>query len=286
VLTATDKPVIAFGRMMHMVPPEGLEVQDKAGIPFLQRQQPVLRALNALWFYAQRAGRAPAMLPPAPPSELTPATLDSALARYGIALPQSRAVNSADAAGDAGAEIGFPVALKIRSADIVHKTEAGGVKLDLKTREHVLRGADDLLKAARAAHPKAKIDGFLVQRMMSGIETIVGVHADPLYGPLLLVGSGGILVELVRDAAQRLLPVEARDVTAMIDSLKLAPLLAGYRGRPAADRAALEAAALGVARFYLDHRARIAEIEINPLMVGAQGAVAVDVRVAWREENA
>ena len=286
VLTATDKPVIAFGRMMHQVPPEGLEVQDKAGIPFLQRQQPVLRALNALWFYAQRRGRAPAVLPPAPTSDLTPDSLDATLARYGITLPQSRAVNSAEAAADAAAEIGFPVALKIRSADIVHKTEAGGVKLDLRSRQEVLDAANALREAALAAHPKATIDGFLVQQMISGLETIVGVHTDPLYGPLLLVGSGGILVELVRDAAQRLLPVEARDVAAMIDSLKLAPLLAGYRGRPAADRAALEAAALGLARFYLDHRARIAEIEINPLMVSAQGAVAVDVRVAWREENA
>jgi acetyltransferase len=287
VLAATDKPVIAFGRMMHQVPPEGLEVQDKAGIPFLQRQQPVLRALNALWFYAQRTGRTPAaLLAPQPRSNLTPATLDATLAQYSITLPQSRALSSAEAAADAAAAIGFPVALKIRSADIVHKTEAGGVKLDLKTRDDVLRAAGDLLKAARAAHPKATIDGFLVQQMVCGIEAIVGVHDDPLYGPLLLIGSGGILVELVGDVAQRLLPVEPRDVTAMIDSLKLAPLLAGYRGRPAADRAALEAAALGLARFYLDHRACIAEIEINPLMVNAQGAIAVDVRVAWREENA
>ena len=284
VLAATDKPVIAFGRMAHQVPAEGLEVQDKAGIPFLQRQQPVLRALNALWFYAQRTGRAPAVLPPAPPSDLTPDNLDATLARYGITLPQSCAVSTADAAADAAAEIGFPVALKIRSADIVHKTEAGGVKLDLKNRQDVLDAANHLHKAALAAHPKAKIEGFLVQQMVSGLETIVGVHSDPLYGPLLLVGSGGILVELVRDAAQRLLPVDTRDMTAMIDSLKLAPLLAGYRGRPASDRAALEAAALGLARFYLDHRDRIAEIEINPLMVNAQGAVAVDVRIAWRED--
>ncbi len=288
VLAATDKPVIAFGRMAHQVPPEGLDVQDKAGIPFLQRQQPVLRALNALWFYAQRTGRAPAVLPAAPAapaSDMTPDNLDVTLMHYGITLPQSRAVSSAEAAADAAAAIGFPVALKIRSADIVHKTEAGGVKLDLKNRQDVLDAANHLHKAALAAHPNAKIDGFLVQQMVSGVETIVGVHDDPLYGPLLLVGAGGILVELVRDAAQRLLPVEARDVTTMIDGLKLAPLLAGYRGR-AADRAALEAAALGLARFYLDHRARIAEIEINPLIVTAQGAVAVDVRVAWRQENA
>jgi acyl-CoA synthetase (NDP forming) len=119
--------------------------------------------------------------------------------------------------------------------------------------------------------------------MVSGVETIVGAHADPLYGPLLLVGGGGIMFELVRDVAQRLLPVEAEDVGAMIDGLKVARLLAGYRGRPPADRTALEAAAMALSRFFLDHRARIAEIEINPLMVRGSGAVAVDVRVAWRE---
>jgi acetate---CoA ligase (ADP-forming) len=286
VLAATDKPVIAFGRMIHQMPPEGIEVQDGAGFPFLQGQQPLLRALNALWFYGQRSGRAPAVLSPAPPSDLTPATLDAALARYGIRLAPSRAVNSAEAAADAAASIGFPVALKVRSADIVHKTEAGGVKLDLRNRQEVLDAASTLLKAAHAARPQAKIDGFLVQQMAAGIETIVGAHSDPLYGPLLLIGAGGIMVELVRDVAQRLLPVEARDVAAMIDGLKLAPLLAGYRGRAAANRAALEASALALGRFYLDHRARISEIEINPLMVSAQGAVAVDVRVVWRQENA
>ncbi len=137
--------------------------------------------------------------------------------------------------------------------------------------------------AARSAHPDANIDGFLVQEMVSGIETIVGVHSDPLYGPLLLIGAGGVLVELIHDVAQRLLPVSVADVTAMIDGLKLKNLIAGYRGRPAGDRKALEATALALARFYLDHRARIAEIEINPLIVRSQGAVAVDVRVAWRE---
>ena len=104
---------------------------------------------------------------------------------------------------------------------------------------------------------------------------------DALYGPLILVGAGGILVELARDAALRLLPVTARDVSAMVDGLKLKQLLAGFRGRPAADRAALEAAVLALAKFYLDHRARIDDIEINPLMVRANGAVAVDVRVIW-----
>jgi hypothetical protein len=106
---------------------------------------------------------------------------------------------------------------------------------------------------------------------------------------MLLVGAGGILVELVEDAALRLLPVTADEVGAMVDGLKLARLLSGFRGRPAADRAALEATALALGRFFLDHRARIRDIEINPLMVRPRrgieqaGAVAVDVRVVWRE---
>jgi acetate---CoA ligase (ADP-forming) len=284
LLAATDKPIIAFGRMIHQMTPEGLAVQEKAGFPFLQGQQPTLRAINALWFHAQRAGRAPAALPPARASNLTPANLESALSRYGIALPQSRLAASAQEAADAAAAIGFPVALKIHSADIVHKTEAGGVMLNLASPQQVLDAADALTQAALTAHPQAKLEGFLVQEMVSGVETIVGAHADPLYGPLLLVGSGGIMVELVRDVAQRLLPVEAGDIAAIIDDLKVSRLLAGYRGRPPADRAALETAALALSRFYLDHRLRIAEIEINPLIVRSNGAVAVDVRVVWRED--
>ncbi len=283
LLSATDKPVLAFGRMIYQMTPEALRVQEEAGFPFLQGLEPTLRAINALWFFAERAGRAPAVLAPAPPSDLSPANLETTLARYGIALPKSRSVSSAEEAADAAAAIGFPVALKIRSAAIVHKTEAGGVMLGLANRQQVLDAADALVKAASAAHPGADIDGFLVQEMVSGVETIVGAHSDPLYGPLLLVGAGGIMVELVRDVAQRLLPVSASDVGKMIDGLKVNRLLAGYRGKPPADRKALEAAALALARFYLDHRARIADIEINPLIVRTDGALAVDVRVTWRE---
>jgi acyl-CoA synthetase (NDP forming) len=281
LLTLTDKPVIAFSRMIHQVNEDALAIQTTAQFPFIQGLEPTLRALNGLWFHAQRAGRVPEIPGAPPPSDLTPATLDTTLQRYGIALPQSREVTDAQGAADAAAAIGFPVALKIRSADIVHKTEAGGVILNLADKQAVLTAADTLAKAAHAAYPNAKIDGFLVQEMVSGIETIVGAQSDQLYGPMLLIGSGGILVELVRDAAMRLLPVRTADISAMIDGLKVDRLLAGYRGKPPADRKALETAATALGRFYLDHRARVEEIEINPLIVRANGAVAVDVRVAW-----
>ena len=287
LLKRTDKPIVGFGRMSYLMAPEAVEAQKSAGFPFLQGLEPTLRAMNALWFHAARSGRRPPVPPPAPPSELSPATLDATLARYGIALPKSRAVATAAEAVAAAEAIGFPVVLKIRSPDILHKTEAGGVVLDLRSSEAVQRAADGLVAAARSAQPGARIDGFLVQEMVSGVEAIIGARSDPLYGPLLLVGAGGVLVELAKDAALRLLPVTAGEVSAMIDGLRLNKLLTGFRGRPAADRAALESTVLALAQFYLDHRARIEDIEINPLMVRAQnqGAIAVDVRVIWRNNN-
>jgi acetate---CoA ligase (ADP-forming) len=237
-----------------------------------------------LWFHAARRGRLPATPPAPPPSDLSPANLDAALARYGIALPKSQAVATAAEAATAAERIGFPIALKVRSRDILHKTEVGGVALDLRDRDAV-EAAAEALSTRAAAQASARIDGFLVQEMVAGIEAIVGARSDPLYGPLLLVGAGGVLVELVEDAALRLLPVAAEEVGAMIDGLKLARRLAGFRGGAAADRAALEAAALALGRFFLHHRARIKEIEINPLIVRAHkaGAIAVDVRVLWQE---
>jgi len=287
LLKRTDKPVLGFGRMSYQMTPEAVEAQKSAGFPFVQGLEPTLRAMNALWFHAARRGRRPQAPTPAPPSDLSPDTLDATLTRYGIALPKSRNVATPVEAAAAAEAIGFPVVLKIRSPDILHKTEAGGVVLDLRSSEAVQRAAEGLLASAQDAKPGARIDGFLVQEMVSGVEAIVGARQDPLYGPLLLVGAGGVLVELAKDAALRLLPVTADDVAAMIDGLKLDKLLTGFRGRPVADRAALEASVLALAQFYLDHRANIEDVEINPLMVrsNGRGAVAVDVRVIWRNEN-
>jgi acetate---CoA ligase (ADP-forming) len=284
LMARTDKPIVAFGRIIHQISDSQIASQQAAGFPFLQGIQPTVRALNGLWFHAARAGRVPPPPPPAPPSDLSPANLEVTLARYSIVLPKSEAVTNAAEAVTAAERIGFPVALKIRSPDILHKTEAGGVALDLRSREAVQAAADALTASARAAQGDARIDGFLVQEMVAGVEAIVGARTDPLYGPMLLIGAGGVLVELAEDAALRMLPVTALEIAGMIDGLKLAKLLAGFRGRPAADRTALEATALAVGQFFLDHRTKIEDIEINPLMVRATGAVAVDIRVIWRED--
>src|SRR5215213_8373541 len=231
LLKRTDKPLLGFGRMSYQMTPEAVEAQQSAGFPFVQGLEPTLRAMNALWFHAARRGKRPLVPPPAPPSDLSPDTLDATLTRYGIALPKSRNVATPVEAAAAAEAIGFPVVLKIRSPDILHKTEAGGVVLDLRSSEAVQRAAEGLLASAQDAKPGARIDGFLVQEMVSGVEAIVGARTDPLYGPMLLVGSGGVLVELAKDAALRMLPVSATEVAAMLDRLKLATLLSGFRGR-------------------------------------------------------
>jgi acetate---CoA ligase (ADP-forming) len=285
LLDITDKPLVGFGRMTYQVTAEGLEAQEAIGIPFLQGLEPTLRVLNSLAFYAARAGRALPVLPKPKKTVLTPETLEKTLAAYGVALPRSAIARTAAEAARLASRIGFPVALKIVSKEISHKTEAGGVMLGLKAPAEVAAAARTLAARTRKHSKKAHIDGFLVQEMVDGVEAILGARVDPLYGPILVVGSGGVLVELARDAALRLLPVGASEVREMIGGLKLKTLLKGFRGKPAADEAALVKTAVGLARFFVDHRDRLADIEINPLIVRARGkgAVAVDVRPVWRD---
>lgn len=285
MMDAAGKPVIGFARMAYQLGPEAVELQRDVGFPFLQGLPATCRALNALWFHAQRADRFPQQPQQAPESGLDQANLEAILAGYGIHGPKSGVAVTAEEAAILAAEIGYPVVLKIRSRDILHKTEAGGVMLDLRSGDDVIAAAEQLLRSTKAAFPDARIDGFLVQEMVSGIEAIAGARTDALYGPVLLVGAGGVLVELVKDAALKLLPVTDDEIAAMIEGLKLARLLKGYRGQQPADMVALNAAIAGLARFYLDHRARIEDIEINPLIVRphGKGVCAVDVRVIWKQ---
>ncbi len=284
VLAATDKPVVGFARMNHMVNQAGLDYQDTTGMPFLQGLAPTVRAMNALWFYGARKGRAVAELPPAAGTQADTAgeALQAALAACGITPPAGAFADSARDAVRAAEAIGFPVALKIVSADISHKTEAGGVRLGLRDGAEVTAAADQM--AASVAAAGAALDGFLVQEMVDGIEMIVGARIDALYGPMMVVGAGGVLVELVKDASFRLLPLTRDDAGAMLDELKAVRLLHGYRGSPAADLDALVAAICTLSDFFLDHRTWLADLEINPLVVleKGNGVRAVDIRPVRR----
>ena len=140
------------------------------------------------------------------------------------------------------------------------------------------------MRRLKAQSPAATIDGFLVQEMVDGLELIVGVREDPLYGPFMLAGLGGVAVEVLRDVAIRLLPVDEDAAAEMLGSLKSAPLLGAFRGRPARDESAVARAMAGLSRLFLEHRPFLRDLEINPLLALAegQGVRAVDVRPVRR----
>jgi acetyltransferase len=281
---STDKPVIAFVRMSFPVEGAALEFQEQVGFPYLQGLPETVRALTALTFYSARKGRPVAPLAPPRGSAMTldGSAFAHALATAGLTPPQSGVAASPTEAAEIAARIGFPVALKIISARVSHKTEVGGVRLNLKSAAEVEGAATALATAFARSMPDAPLEGLLVQEMVEGIEIIVGAHTDALFGPMITVGAGGILVELVRDVAFRLLPVAPGEVRAMIGELKAAKLLAGFRGAGAADTEALVAAICGLADLYLDHRHLLNDLEVNPLIVLPQGkgVRAVDVRLA------
>ncbi|MGY8526189.1 acetate--CoA ligase family protein [Paracidovorax citrulli] len=194
----------------------------------------------------------------------------------GIDVPTETIVGGADDAVEAAEAIGYPVVLKIVSPDIPHKTEAGGVLLDLRSAEAV-RQAYGTVTANAARHaPQARIDGVLVAPMLKGgVEMIAGVSQDPVFGPVVMVGMGGIHAEILKDVAVQVAPVSEDEAMAMIRSLKMFPLLDGARGRPKADVAAAARSVARLSEFACRHAAHVAEIDMNPVLVRPQGEGAV-----------
>jgi acyl-CoA synthetase (NDP forming) len=201
------------------------------------------------------------------------------LQEVGVPTAHARLATSRDAAVKAARDIGFPVVLKIVSPQITHKTDVGGVKLDLKSAEDVSAAFDEIVAAARRAAPDAAIEGVSVQKMAQpGIEVIVGVSTDPQFGPVLMFGLGGVLVEVLKDVAFRIIPIVPRDARQMIHDIKGFPLLEGYRGQDPADLAALENLLLRVSDFVEKHP-EVSELDLNPVFAYKDGALAVDARI-------
>jgi acyl-CoA synthetase (NDP forming) len=201
------------------------------------------------------------------------------LEEAGIPTARARLATSRDAAVQAARDIGFPVVLKVVSPQITHKTDVGGVKLDLKSPEEVAAAFDEIMAAAHRAAPDATIDGVSVQQMARpGIEVIVGVSTDPQFGPVIMFGLGGILVEVLKDVSFRIIPIAPRDARQMIREIKAFPLLEGYRGQDPADLAALESLLLRVSGF-VEQQPEVSELDLNPVFAYKDGALAVDARI-------
>jgi acyl-CoA synthetase (NDP forming) len=198
----------------------------------------------------------------------------SVLGKYGLKSALERQARNADEAVKAARELGYPVVLKA-DGEIEHKTEAGAVKLDLRD--------EAALRAACAAMTAAK-SGFLVQQMVrGGVELVVGIKRDPQCGPVLLVGLGGVLVEVLRDTALALAPVGKAQARRMLEGLKGFKLLQGYRGAPAADLGAVCEAIARISEFAADHAGVVEEIDVNPLLARPDGAVALDALIVLRK---
>ncbi len=293
----SNKPVLLFSNICAGFDPQVEEVLQNGGVPYLQGTLETLRAIQAFvehGAFLRRAEEAedrgcesPSALPAwrerleeGPLSEVEARQL---LADYGIPGPQERVAATGAEAVEAAEAIGYPVVLKILSPDIQHKTESGGVRAGLENATQVRTAFAEVLGAAREHHPDADLQGALIQEMVGeeAVEVIVGVLQDPDFGPVVVFGSGGILVELFKDSSLRLPPLSRREARDMIAETQAARLLAGFRGKPAADVDALVDVLVRVSQLAVDLRGHIVALDINPLMVlpEGHGVCAVDALV-------
>jgi acetyltransferase len=271
----------------------GVRTLEEGGVPCYPFPEPAVTALAGMALVAERAR-------PEPPAGPPPAARDprSHLARlraagadvlglddlaplltaYGVPVLVGETAADPAAAAASAERIGLPVALKIVSPDISHKTEVGGVRLGLRSAAEVREAGEAMLARARTLRPGAVLRGLLVQPMAPpGKELLVGTVRDAQFGPLVVVGFGGVYVEVLRDTAMRLAPLSPAEAGRMLDELRMAPLLRGVRGEPPVDRAAIAGAICAVGQLAADVP-EILELDLNPLLAGPDGVVAIDAR--------
>jgi acyl-CoA synthetase (NDP forming) len=201
------------------------------------------------------------------------------LGEEGIPIARAQLAATREEALAAARQIGLPVVLKIVSPDISHKSDVGGVKLNLGSQEEVAAAFDEIVAAARRAQPEATVLGVSVQKMARpGVEVIMGMTKDPQFGPVLMFGLGGVFVEVLKDVSFRIVPLEPRDARQMIHDIQGFPVLEGFRGQEPADLAALEDMLMRLSAFVEKH-SEIQELDLNPIFAYKDGALAVDARI-------
>jgi acetate---CoA ligase (ADP-forming) len=261
---------------------------DAAGCLLFDEPTHAIRAVAALAQFRRAFDTTPAPAPALPAAQPLPAgPLDeiaslAILERAGIPVLRHRLVRSADEAEAAARTLGLPAALKIVSADITHKSDVGGVALNLASSGAVRRAFDEVTARVRQAQPAARLSGCLVAPMVTGgVETILGAQWDPVFGSVVMLGLGGIFVELLRDVTFRLAPFNEDEAWRMISELRALPVLRGARGRPPADLGALARALAQLSRFAAAQGASLKSLDINPFLVlpDGKGAMALDAVV-------
>ena len=287
VAKTTDKPLFLAWSARDVLAQEAYARLDAARIPHYKSPVRCGKALAAVSWYAQAKRRNEAqrnekpltIARPSVKQALTGRTSDIAeyeakriLAEYGIAVTQEALATTADAAVAAAKRIGYPVAIKVQSPDISHKTEAQAVQLGIADDAELEAAFEEVLANARAYKAGARIDGVLVQEMVKGgIEAILGITNDPLFGPAVMFGLGGIFAEVLKDVSFRLAPVTLSVAREMIEEIKGYPVLAGARGKAPADVEALAEAIVKLSALAVDLKDELAELDINPLFVMEKG---------------
>ncbi len=207
----------------------------------------------------------------------------SLLKDAGISVAATTLATTREEAQSQSESAGYPVVLKIVSPDIAHKSDVGGVKLNLKDKEAVSAAYDEIIANSKKAVENARITGVAVQHMApQGTEVIVGMTTDPQFGPVLMFGLGGIMVEVLKDVSFRLVPLAERDADQMINEIKGRPVLEGVRGQPASDINALKNTIMKVSAFVEKHP-EVRELDLNPVFAYPDGALAVDARIVISE---
>jgi len=207
------------------------------------------------------------------------------LKEAGIEVIDTKLATSKEEAVLISKQFGFKVVLKIVSPDIVHKSDVGGVKLGLETPEQVIKAYDNIISASSLKYPQAEIYGVSVQRMAPpGVEVIVGMSKDVHFGPVIMFGLGGILVEVLKDVSFRIVPLTRGDAQAMIKEIKGYPLLEGYRGQEPVHIPSLEELLLKVSAF-VENSPEVREIDLNPVFAYADSAIAIDARIILEKEE-
>jgi acetyl-CoA synthetase (ADP-forming) len=200
------------------------------------------------------------------------------LGEYGIPFARWAFVKTASQASESAKKIGFPIVLKIVSKDIIHKSDVGGVVVNLKSSEEVKNAFEQIMRNVKKFKPKAKVEGMIVSKMVEeGKQVIVGGLKDPQFGHVIMFGAGGIYTELLRDTAFRIVPITQKDAEEMMAETKIYQILKGYRGEKC-DLDALARILLKVSKF-LEENEEVKELDINPIMVYPKGAIAVDARI-------
>ncbi len=299
---ATDKPLVIYSLYTPIKPP-ALRRLHEAGLPIyasIEQAVRVLAALGERGEYLALSRQHPRESAIAPKPELSDLfqraraegrdlfeyEAKRLLREHGIDVPQELVVRSDAELGEAAATFGdTPLAMKVVSKDILHKSDAGGVKLNLVGEAALRRAREEILAACRSYDARAEIEGVLVTPMArKGTEVIVGVIRDPIFGPVLMFGLGGIFVEILEDVAFRAIPLSRHDARSMVEQIKARRILEGARGEPAVDKEALVELLLTVSRI-ADAYPELSELDLNPVIVNADGYAVVDARVIVERES-